>query len=228
VLAVFCIRRAGEPPPPEGLRGPGGGEIRLLEAGALGAWVAEGTVPPASVEAIEGHDAVIRAALRTTTPVPARYGTTVADEEEARASLREREEEWLSVLERVADRVEMGVRVTWAEERMRGGGAEGGVGEGVVPSGRAFLLARRREMDERAERSERAGALLDEVEKMLGAEGYPSVRKVLPEPGVAGLLAHLVHRREARAYRERVDATRRNLPGVGLHLSGPWAPYSFV
>jgi hypothetical protein len=83
-------------------------------------------------------------------------------------------------------------------------------------------------MEARTDLRQRAEALLDEVENLLGVTGYPSVRKVLPEHGVAGVLAHLVHRREARSYRERVDAARPSLPGVGLHLSGPWAPYSFV
>ncbi|HEX6069553.1 MAG TPA: GvpL/GvpF family gas vesicle protein [Longimicrobiaceae bacterium] len=232
MLAAFCIRRAGEPAPPAGLRGPGGGEVRLLEEGPLGVWVAEGAVPAATVESIGAHDAVVRTALRTATPVPARYGTTFSDEQEARASLREREEELCAALERVADRVEMGLRVTWGEEAPvdpRGAVTAGeGAGGAAAPSGRAFLLARRREMEERADLRERADAVLNEVEELVGLNGYPCVRKVLPERGVAGLLAHLVHRREARSYRERVDAARRNLPGVGLHLSGPWAPYSFV
>jgi hypothetical protein len=232
VVAVFCIRRAGDPPPREGLRGPGGGAVRLLEEGRLGVWMSAGELPAATVESIGAHDAVVRAALRSATPVPARYGTAFADEEEARASLREREAELLAALERVADRVEMGLRVTWGEGTAADGGGDasagGSPGTPAIPSGRDFLLARRREMEERTELRERAGALLDEVEKLVDAKAYPSVRKVLPERGVAGLLAHLVHRRDARSYRERVDAARRNLPGVGLHLSGPWAPYSFV
>ena len=232
MLAAFCIRRAGEPPPPEGLPGPGGGEVRLLEEGLLGVWVAEETVPAPTTESVAAHDAVVRTALRTATPLPARYGTSFPDEEEARASLRERAAELLAALARVADRVEMGLRVTWQEESPADQGREviapDAVLAATVQSGRDFLLARRREIEGRTGLRERAGELLDEVERLVGAEGYPSVRKVLPERGVAGMLAHLVHRREARAYRERVDAARRSLPGVGLHLSGPWAPYSFA
>ena len=227
MVVAFCVRRAGDPPPPPELRGPGNVPVRLVEEGSLGLWVAECAVLSPGVEQAAAHDAVVRAALRTATPVPVRFGTSFPNEEEARASLREREEELSAALERVDGRVEMGLRVTWADE---GGGsaADAHAARGAGSGGRAYLLARKRQLEEREERRARAAALLDEVERRVGAEGYPSVRRLLPEPGVAGTLAHLVHRQEARSYRTRVEAARDLPAGVGLYLTGPWAPYSFV
>jgi hypothetical protein len=222
VLAVFCVRYAGEAPPPSTLRGPGDHEIRLLEEGPLGIWVAEGALDRPGLEAIAAHDAVVRAALRSATPVPVRFGTAFDDEQAARASLREREAELMESLERVAGRVEMGLRVEWdAAVPMT-------AASGLPRSGRDYLLARRSELDAKARLRLEADALLDQVERCVAPKGSLSVRKLLPEVGVAGLLAHLVHRQETASFRSRVDVARRQLPHAVLRLSGPWAPYSFV
>src|SRR5690606_19330840 len=131
VITVFCVRGAGDPPPPEGLTGPGGGAVRLVDEGPLAVWVSD-AAGPADVDAIRAHDAVVRAALRGATPLPARFGTAFSDERELRASLREREGELLESLARVAGKVEMGLRVEWQEE---------GVAAlaGPVRSGRDYL-----------------------------------------------------------------------------------------
>jgi hypothetical protein len=220
VLAVFCVRYAGEAPPPSTLRGPGDHEIRLLEEGPLGIWVAEGALDRPGLEAIAAHDAVVRAALRSATPVPVRFGTAFDDEQAARASLREREAELMESLERVAGRVEMGLRVEWDTPMT--------ATSGVPRSGRDYLLARRSELDARARLRLEADALLDQVEACVAPKGSLSVRKLVPEVGVAGLLAHLVHRQETASFRAQVEVARRQLPHAVLRLSGPWAPYSFV
>lgn len=222
MLTVFCVRRAGEAPPPSGLHGPGGGQIELLEEGPLGIWFAVGFAYSTGLESVRSHDAVVRTALRSATPVPARYGTVFASEAEVRASLRERETELVASLNRVAGRVEMGIRVRWDGEEAEA------PPEGVARSGREYLLLRRRELEGRSALRARADALLDAVEARVLPEGVESVRKLVPEHGVAGLLAHLVHRREVRAYRLRVESTQRELPLAVLQMSGPWAPYSFV
>ena len=196
--------------------------MRVLLEGRLSVWYGEGSPPAATLEAIAAHDAVIRAALRSSTPVPVRYGAEFSDEGAMRASLHEREEALLEALERVRDRVEMGLRVSWDRApRLE-------ISEVAVRSGTEYLEARRRELERVAEEESAASALLDEVDRRVAPEGTPTHRKLLPDPGVAGLLAHLVHRSEVRTYRSRVEGAREELPGVGLYLTGPWAPYSFV
>lgn len=220
-LSPLLVRRADDPPPPPELRSPGGGEIRLLREGPVTVWYAVGAPLPASLETIAAHDAVMRAALRTATPLPGRYGVSFPDEEALRASLRERQAELVEALERVRDRVEMGLRVGWEVDPMPAAEAR------AVRTGREYLAARREELERGEEARRRATALLDRVEAEVVPEGCPSRRKLLPDNGVAGVLAHLVHRQDVRTYRTRVDAARETL-GVALHLTGPWAPYSFV
>lgn len=218
MITLLCVRKAGEPPP-EGVGLPGGGVVRLIEEGPIGAWVVDGRSGE-GLSAVRAHDAVVRSALRTGTPLPARFGTVFPDEESLLETLRERLDSLAETLRRVEGAVEMGVRVGWQER-------EPGRIEAEGRGGRAFLEARRREFEARERMKERAGALLDAVENVLPVP-LASVRRVLPEPGVAGTLAHLVHKEAVRSFRTAIEGNRTAFPGAELRLSGPWAPYSFV
>ena len=221
MITLYCLRRLGDPPPPDGLVGIGGAAVRVVREGMMAAWVSEGSSPAADVTSVRAHDAVVRSALRSATPVPARFGTVFTDEAELSASLRERGEELWAALERVQGRVEMGVVVEWEDLPESPPG-------GPIRSGRAYLERRRQAIEADRSRRERAEGLLGRVEAQLARDGVAAVRTLLPARGVAGTVAHLVHRQEARSYRTRVEAARDLHAGVGLYLTGPWAPYSFV
>lgn len=225
MLHAYCVRRSADPGPEAGLTGVAGARVELLEAGGLALWVSEAAEGPPTVERLKEHDAVVRSALRSATPLPVRYGTALADEERARELLRERRQEYLAALERVAGRVEVGIRVGWEpppapEERAPAGGEEG--------PGRAYLERRRREREAEESRRRAAEELLDRVEGFFTDLELSTRRRVLPEPGIAGTLAHLVHRRDLRHYTERLNRARNEVFPVSLRPSGPWAPYSFV
>lgn len=219
MVTVFCVRRPGEASPANVL-GFDGAPVRLIEEGPLGVWICEGAAAP-GIDTVQLHDAVVRSALRTATPLPARFGTVFADERELRESLRERRDELVAGLERVAGRVEMGVRVEWDE-------VAASAALTPVGGGREYLEARRRELEGREALRARADALLDEVEVRIVTEASERVRKLLPERGVAGVVAHLVHRHTVGGYRARFEQARSAFPQVNLRLTGPWAPYSFT
>lgn len=219
MITLYCIRRPGEPAPSD-LQGPDGNPVRLIEEGGLGAWISEGRSNH-DLEAIRQHDRVVRAALRSATPLPARFRTVFADEAALRTSLRERADSLKEALERVVGRVEMGVRVAWEAPQQPAFIAPSG-------GGRAYLEARRREMEADAELRRAASALLDEVDRALSVERSATARVVLPEAGIAGTLAHLVHRQAFAEYRNAVGQANLTLPSVELRVTGPWAPYSFV
>jgi hypothetical protein len=229
VLYAYCVRRAGEPGPEPGLKGVGGAPVELVEAEGLGLWVSAGGAPPPMVERLREHDRVVRAALRSATPLPIRFGTRFADDAAARETLRERRDEFLAGLERVAGRVEMGLRLCWdppapAQEAPP---EEPGAGAEVGP-GRAYLERRRRERAEDARTRERAAEALARVERFFADLELPAERRVLPEPGVAGTVAHLVHRADMTGYRKRAERAEVESLPMRLLLTGPWAPYSFV
>ncbi len=217
--------------------------LRLEEAG-LALWYSElAERPEPTVGHLREHDAVTRSALRTATPLPLRFGTRFTHEAEARRSLAARTGDFITTLDRLANRVEMGIRVSVRE------GSDGGVNgadrgrehtggmpetgsEGrdhpPVRTGREYLEARRRELDTAAARHAGAEAILDRVDGALADLDLPVHREMLPREGVVGLVAHLVHRGQVGLYRQRVLRLREELPELELVLTGPWAPYSFV
>jgi hypothetical protein len=234
MIYAYCVRRAGDPPPPGGLSGLGDAPVRLIEEAALGFWVSEGPPVKPTSERLREHDRVVRAALRTATPLPIRYGAACfPTEDAAREALAERVDALTAGLERVAGRVEMGVRVGWdgaergpASERQTAAAASDD--RDSAGPGRAYLEARRREMESRDDLRAAAESALSRVEAALSMSGVPTVRTVLPEPGTAGILAHLLEPSEISRYRTCVQAAGDALPGYSLTVSGPWAPYSFA
>lgn len=218
MITLFCIRRRGDPAP-TGVELPGVGPVRLIEDGPIGLWVVDGRVGE-GLSAVRAHDSVVRAALRSATPLPARFGTVFPTQEALMDVLRDRNGELVAALARVEGAVEMGVRVGWGEREPERNDPPGG-------GGRAFLEARKREFEVREQMRERADALLDAVERLVPPP-REKMRRVTPEPGVAGALAHLVQKESVRSFREAIEAARPAFPGVELRPTGPWAPYSFV
>jgi hypothetical protein len=247
VLYAYCVRRTGEPGPNAGLQGLGGAPVRLLEEGDLGLWVSRSPSLPPTPPRLAQHDRVVQEALRSATPLPIRYGAgCFQTEEAARAALIAGAVSFAASLERVADRVEMGVRVDWAAPPSSSSAESEAAGWRPDPvsasasrerteaasappaSGRAFLEARKREIQGRDFLRRAAAAALDEVERKLALCDVPTVRSLLPSAGTAGILAHLVRSADTDPYRSTVAAITPDLLGLRLVVSGPWAPYSFA
>lgn len=235
ILHGYCIRARGEAGPGPEVRGIGGAEVEVVEAGGVSAWVSRLDAPPApEPDRLREHDRVVRAALRAETPLPLRFGAGFPDEEALRAALAERADALAASLERVRGRVEMGVTVRWdaaaARARLLAARPELRPAEEGPATGRAYLEARRREHALEDALREGAASLLERVARGLApAVGDAAeARTVLPRPEVAGTLAHLVRRGDVSRYREAVRRAAGEVPAAEPHASGPWAPYSFV
>ena len=233
MLYAYCVRRAGDPPPRDALCGVAGAAVSLFEHEELGVWVSMVELPAADERSLREHDQVVHSALRSATPLPLRFGASFADQAGLRALLDDRREEFLASLARVAGQVEMGLTVFWDEEQER----EQIIAErpeldapGVPPaSGREYLQQKMRATAVDAALRSRAVDIVGRVESLLRESAdVPTVRTILPGPGVAGSLAQLVRRDKLVEYRDRIIAIREMLPEHRLALSGPWGPYSFV
>ncbi len=232
MLYAYCIRRAGDPPPDPSLTGVGGMAVWVLEDGRLGIWLSDAKRVETTPQRLREHDRVVRAALRTATPLPIRFGTGFPDEDAARNLLDSRQNEMLAALARVEGKVEMGVTVFWDQHAARTTLLEEQpelrVAAIIPSSGREYLERQKhsRLLSEQLQR--RAEALLERVTAAFESQHYPSETRLLPRPGVAGIIAHLVPREEVTGYRRQLEQVRKALPGVKLEVTGPWAPYSFV
>jgi hypothetical protein len=228
----YCIRWATDPAA-EDVAGVGGAAIELLFGEGLCLWTSWSPPPVATIENLREYQHVMASALRTGTPLPLRFGTTFERQDDARATLGARAEEFKASLRRVADRVEMSIWVTATNQSGRDSGElsqkeEAGLDPIMESPGRRYLERRRRELEARTETGRRVAGWLDYVEQELSDLALPTVRGSLPQSAEIGTLAHLVQRGELRSYRMRIAELQRGRVDVRIDLSGPWAPFSFV
>ncbi|WP_151770188.1 GvpL/GvpF family gas vesicle protein [Streptomyces abyssomicinicus] len=151
------------------------------------------------------HEQVIDALTTVTTPLPLPFATVLPDDSAVRVLLETHAAEIRAVLDRLAGRVEWSVRVYAGGERR----AE------------AERLATRLHEELRAAAEEtrlhphRTLKVTETEERAWGGNVLDA--------------AYLVPRRQSGGFVEMVDKAREDLPegGVRIHLTGPWAPYSF-
>lgn len=196
-------------------------------------WVSGGGGARATIERLREHERVVRVALRRSTPLPLRYGTTFSDDADVGRALTERSTEFIETLDRLGDRIEMGLRIERSQPLAERGPEppEDAPSDDPVSrpnSGRAYLEARREALEQTASAREEAAGIVDLIDAAFADMELPSVRS--PGDGAAflGGLAHLVHRDQLRLYRERVARLKVDRAELRVTLTGPWAPYSFV
>ncbi|ARP73174.1 gas vesicle protein [Streptomyces pluripotens] len=183
------------------------------------------------------HQGVIDALTTVTTPLPLRLATVFPDDSGVRTMIENREDDFRNTLNRLAGRVEWGVKVYLEPEP---GGPAGLAVEPTDGRGRPH----RREAGTRAqeERQQRAGTFAQALHERLSQHACdvrlrtpqesPPSREESPraaEPGRNVLdAAYLVPRTHSEEFVELVDRAKGEAPGVRVVLTGPWAAYSFT
>ncbi|WP_216589951.1 GvpL/GvpF family gas vesicle protein [Streptomyces brasiliscabiei] len=183
-------------------------------------------------ETARAHQSVIDALTVVTTPLPLRLATVFRDDSGVRVMLEAREEGFRRTLERLAGRVEWGVKV-YAEPE-ESAEREPARAPAKVSSGRDYLRQRRRshraneEMWENADRFARAlhDTLAAAAEETRLHAPQNSALSGAPGRNVLNA-AYLVPRAHSEEFVELVDRTKGEEPGLRVELTGPWAAYSF-
>jgi hypothetical protein len=186
------------------------------------------------------HEGVLEHALGSGgSLVPFRFGTIYLDAEQVTALLRERSRELAEALERVRDRVELGVRGALdrraAEEHVLTHDPELAALAAEVEgasSGAAYL--RRKQLERRLDTAVRqhVAELSTTVHERLAAAA-DDARANPPrerEDDLVPLLngAYLVARGGENAFAAEVERTAAEHEGLSLELTGPWPAYNFV
>jgi Gas vesicle synthesis protein GvpL/GvpF len=175
-----------------------------------------GSAPEGEMRATEGdlwaHEAVVEALMEDGAVLPARFGTVVESVERLRDELVSRQQEFVSALNRVRGRVELGVRAVWPE----------GTTDGTpAASGRDYL--------ERKLREQRAAAeATSSVHEPLARLAVESTVRVQQSPCLTVIGSYLVDRGTVAGFRREAEQLARTLDGVELACTGPWPPYSFT
>jgi hypothetical protein len=182
------------------------------------------------------HQQVLQRLMQETTPLPMSFGLIADSARAVQKILTENEEAFLSQLERVAGKVEMGLRVTWdvpnifeyfvnthpelkaARDRLLGG-YRPPTQEEKIELGRFFdrLLQEDRE------------TYTEQVESALGLRCFEVKRnRCRDEREVMNLACLVSHRGRAEFEAAVLEAARLFDNNFAFDYNGPWAPHNFV
>jgi hypothetical protein len=185
---------------------------------------------------LAAHQAVLKRLIAETTPLPMAFGTIASSPEAIRKTLARNQRAFHEQLQRVADKVEMGLRVTWDVPN---------IFEYFVNTHAELRLARDRLVGARGEPSHEEKIELGRMfDRLLNEDRENHVQKV--ERAVASAcfqikanqcrnehevmnLACLVGRNAQEEFDAAVFAAAKLFDNhFSFDYSGPWAPHNFV
>jgi Gas vesicle synthesis protein GvpL/GvpF len=248
---VYCVVAAPKRPRlagvPAGL--PGTGPIRLLDIDAgRHVVVADAPLPQYGEAAIRrglsnlawvsraavSHEAVVEAFIDATAVLPMKLFTLFTSDERAIAHLRGDRRRIESLVKRLANHHEWGVRLVLDRPAADGRRAAARAKQTRSP-GVEYLTQKRAERDAAMERAKHARAIAADLYDRLSARSHAAQRRPASELHVQGgpLLmdaAFLVPRSRSRAFAALLRREQRALvrKGFALTVTGPWPPYTFV
>jgi len=251
---LYCLVRDDGPPSlasaPAGL--PAAGPPRLLDGGE-GVWLVAADVPlpdygGAAIEAgledlawvsdrAVAHERMVEHLLAPLLAgdaprralVPLKLFTLFADDRRALAWLAGDRDRLAGLCDRLAGRVELGVRVRFDTERAR---REAEADAGDPATGTDFLRAKRRRRDALREAAPRAAEAAAGAFAELAGAAEDARRREVPEAATSVVLdaAYLVPATGIPGFEAAVQRAAADLAGAAceLTLTGPWPPYHFV
>ncbi|MEV6202487.1 GvpL/GvpF family gas vesicle protein [Streptomyces sp. NPDC051771] len=190
------------------------------------------------------HHHVIECLMEHTGVLPLRLATLYQDSDRALEALRAEQDAFAAQLATLLHQAEYGVKVYVVPEAQSSGPPDEGHGEPAPPAaaapspspGKAYLQARRAQRDTREERYLQAGHAADRIAARATRFATRSVR----HPPQTGPLtrrengenvlndSYLVPDDQADGFRTALRQAGRDLPGIRIEITGPWAPYSFA
>jgi hypothetical protein len=202
--------------------------VRGLDIGRFTVWASEeSAAPPADLERVTAHHAVVSTAVAATTALPVRFGSWAPSRDALAARIEQNGDDLEAALASATGRIEMGVSVADAGAPAAGGGSPRGA-QGAFADGRAYLRALSRSYSVRHERRKQQDEIAAEIARRLA--GLPHDTRVLyGEPPALLSVAHLIDRADEARYRSLLADLGSSLSHGGrLHVTGPWPLYSFA
>jgi hypothetical protein len=243
LYAVTDAAPAVEPVDEQALAGMDGVPVRRVVSGDLAAVVSSVDPTQFSEEALRrsledlqwlertarAHNAVVAAVARSGPVAPVRLATVYLDDENVRALLNERAQEFTAALDRIRGRAEWGVKGFAVRTE---GDTSPQATEESKP-GTAYLMRRRAERDRAARGLQDAAEAAEAVHREMSAVAVASRRYQPQDPRLSGRreemvlnVAYLVDEAGAEILRRLVEQQQGQ--NLRLELTGPWAPYSFA
>jgi hypothetical protein len=166
--------------------------------------------PEPTAETLWRYEEIVERLMSRQPILPARFGSVLGDEDEARNALCARHHELSRSLDRVRGAAELGIRATWSHAPT----------PPPARSGTEYMLGQ-------LEIRRRARRTLDLVAP-LRALARASTAKLLPRPTVPLLAAYLVDRDQTADFIDLAAELDIAFEDGELVCTGPWPPYSFA
>lgn len=181
------------------------------------------------------HDAVISAIASVHPVVPMRMATVFLNDTRVRELLAARHEDFVSALDRVTAREELGVKAYADPKVLTGENESSGAQPAEKLSGKAYLMRRRRALASQDDAFRIAAAHAERIHAGLLEHAVAGKRKPASDRRLTGRDGwtvlngtYLVDKQEVDVFRAAVATIGRNTPGIELEITGPWPPYSFA
>jgi hypothetical protein len=228
---VYAIQAHDSTPPPD-LRGFEGSMIRNVpwrKLSAVVSSVAESEFRP-TAENVLLHESVVEAVRRDGKALPVRFGTIVESDASLRHALDERHDVLLADLERLGDKVELGVTVLWQPPAVAApeGPSDSLQASDTAGAGTTYLYALLNEHRRERALRDKAQALADELNELVQPHTLDQRLAILPVPRLAIRATYLLETEQSSAFLKAAGKARERHPDLRYLVSGPWPPYSFV
>ena len=209
--------------------------VRFVGHKGIGAFVS--TVQSEKIkpelDAIMIHQRVVEASRKVCTTLPVKFGVIFNSDKGIKDLLSKDFEKYSQKLSSFKDKDEYGIKILESTSKPNpiapkkvAQGKKIGRSEGA---GTEYLMKLRQEESARNERLQRREKAKETIRQQLleFAEKDALLRTDLPQILLNG--AFLVKRSNQEAFAARVENIRKRLldEGLMIHVSGPWAPYSF-
>ncbi|MBV9282033.1 MAG: GvpL/GvpF family gas vesicle protein [Chloroflexi bacterium] len=178
-------------------------------------------------EDILRHEVVVEAVRQMGPAIPVRFGTVMRDPVAVANALGARYSTLAGDLERLGDKVELGVTILWHEPAVEDT-AEEDESSGEQTPGTRYLRAKYSQYRRDAGLRDRAARLARELDGELAAHALDRRCTVLPTPRLMMRAAYLLRPPDVEAFRGAFAELKRKRSDLRFLLTGPWPPYSFV
>jgi Gas vesicle synthesis protein GvpL/GvpF len=222
MIWVYAVCDRPEQPPPR-RRGLAQAPLDAVVEGPLLAVFTRHVHSPSepALDALWVHERVVDRLMTEHTVLPMRFGTRLASEDDLRRVLRERRGGFVTALDRVRGRVELGVRALRAAAAEDGAGPLAAELPAPPATGRDYLLGKLRN----GRQADGAAAALHEPLAALAVEAR---RHPPRSPQEVLRASYLVERAVVARFRAAVERLQAAHPTTGILCTGPWPAYSFV
>ncbi len=223
----LCRHR--RPTPIEGMSGLFGNQAFLFPASELAVVVSEHTAEDAArmdQMAQRDHARVVaegfqRTCLEGSTVLPFRFGTTFADDDALRRSVRSNQRHFQANVERLRGKAEMHLKVL-IDDTCPGNALRD------MTVGQQYLTSLRESATRQRERQSKARALSVQMHRMFLPLAEEITCKRIESGKMLLDIAHLIDGRTVERYQNKYSTATQQMKECRMQLSGPWPPYHFV